>query len=102
MPQIISCITCAECCKNYPFIRLSKSEVFLITSYTALPMDQFTELKEKEVGSYFLKFNENGDCYFLKYDKGSYCCKIYDIRPSICRNYPNTTIQKEYCEGKYR
>ena len=102
MSQKISCISCAECCKNYPFIRLSQSEVILITKYTALHMDQFAELKEKEVGSYFLKFNKNGDCYFLKYDNGTYCCKIYGIRPCICRNYPNTIIQKEYCKGKYK
>ncbi|WP_419660043.1 conserved uncharacterized protein, UPF0153 [Desulfosarcina variabilis str. Montpellier] len=102
MSQNISCITCAECCKNYPYISLSQSEVILIAKCTTLNVDQFAESKEKEAGSYFLKFNKNGDCYFLEYDNGTYCCQIYEIRPYICRNYPDTTIQKEYCKGKIK
>ena len=94
----ITCITCAECCKNYPFISLSQSEVNLIKQYTALHADQFAEIKKGEVESYFLKFNKNGACYFLDFDSGTYSCKIYDIRPCICRNYPKLSIQKEYCK----
>jgi Fe-S-cluster containining protein len=96
----IQCIKCAGCCKHYPFIGLSERELNLIANYTTLDIDRFAESKEQTVGSYFLKFNQNGDCYFLKHKDDLYSCAIYEIRPRICRDYPHTDIQSEYCSEK--
>ena len=97
MSQKISCNKCAECCKNFPFVRLSQTESSLIRNYSELHIDQFAEKIEKEQRNYFLRFNEDGDCYFLGYENGIYYCKIYEIRPGICKIYPGTTIQRQYC-----
>lgn len=99
MSQKIPCNKCAECCRNFPFVRLSQTEPSLIRNYSKLNIDQFAEKIEKEERNYFLRFNEDGDCYFLEYKNGIYCCKIYEIRPSICKIYPGTTIQRQYCSN---
>lgn len=31
----------------------------------------------------------NGDCYFLKRDGKTTTCKIYKIRPKVCKDFPN-------------
>ena len=72
----------------------------MIKKYTTFQIYQFAESKEKDKGNYFLKFNEDGDCCFLGHENGIYSCMIYDIRPGICKSYPDTTIQRQYCRNK--
>lgn len=102
MYQKTPCKKCAECCKNFPFIKLSQTEANLMEDYSKLHIDQFAEKIEKKEKNYFLRFDEDGDCYFLEYKNGIYFCKIYEIRPSICKIYPGTTIQKQYCTNSKR
>ena len=64
---------------------------------TGLPFEMFTNPKGKVIEEYFLKFRENGYCFFLNEDKGRYTCRVYESRPEICRNFPSTPIQKENC-----
>jgi len=39
-----------------------------------------------------IKQFENKDCYFLIKKNGKTACKIYDIRPKMCREYPGVEI----------
>ncbi len=66
--QILSeiCKKCAECCKNYPFVELSKNEIHKLETLTGLPFEEFTNQKGESVEEYFLQFKENGDCFFLE------------------------------------
>ncbi len=57
-----ACERCGKCCKS-PLL---------------LPEDV------KRLGRYAEMFNENGACPFFVKGK----CKIYEIRPTICRIYP--------------
>ena len=66
---------------------------------TGLNLNVFANPKGKVVEEYFFKFQENGDCFFLKEKDGIYSCAVYETRPGICRNYPSTLIQKETCEA---
>ena len=93
------CKKCAECCRNYPFIELSKSEVNLLEQVTGLKFDVFTNLKGKSVEEYFLQFQENGDCLFLNENNASYFCSVYKARPETCINYPSNIRQKEVCDA---
>ena len=91
------CKKCAECCRNYPFVELSKDEVYEIEKLTKFPSDLFTNRKGEASEEYFLQFKENGDCFFLNENNGDYSCGIYEARSKICRNYPSKSHQNEVC-----
>jgi Fe-S-cluster containining protein len=93
------CRKCAECCKNYPFVELSQNEIYELEKLTGLPFDMFTSQKGEAVGEYFLKFKENGDCFFLNENNGDYSCGVYEARSRICRNYPSKPGQNEVCDA---
>jgi Fe-S-cluster containining protein len=102
MKNIISnetCKKCAECCRNFPFVKLSADDISLLEKVTALPCGAFTNPKSKLLGEYFLQFKENGNCFFLNENNGSYSCEVYETRPGICKNYPSKPVQKEFCSG---
>ena len=92
-----SCINCAACCRNFPYIQLSQTDVEAIESFTGLAPDEFSNSGEREGEKRFLKFTENGDCIFLKMTDGSYACRIYEARSTICRAYPATDTQHHTC-----
>ena len=100
MTRVISfemCRQCAECCKNYPYVELSNFEIDWLAQVTGLPVEVFTNPKGKVVEEYFLKFRENGYCFFLNENNGKYSCGVYEYRPEICRSFPSKPIQKESC-----
>jgi Fe-S-cluster containining protein len=102
MENIISteiCKKCAKCCKNYPFIELSKNEINSLEHISGLDFNVFTNSIDKAVGKYFLQFQKNGDCFFLNEDNGIYSCEVYEARPGICKNYPSETKQKKVCNS---
>ena len=93
------CQICAECCKHYPFVELSQSEVDALEAFTGLSLDVFTNSKGKAVEEYFLQFREDGDCVFLNAANGRYSCSVYEARSGSCRNYPSTPSQDEHCNA---
>ncbi len=93
------CKQCAECCKNYPFVDLSKNEINSLEKLTGIPAEVFTNPKGKEIEEYFLQFQDNGYCFFLNENKGSFSCGVYEERPGICKNYPSSPIQKDVCDA---
>lgn len=102
MKNIISpeiCKKCAQCCKNFPFIELSKNDINMLEKRTELHCDVFTNSKCEAAEEYFLQFKENGDCFFLVDEKGIYSCGVYEARPRICKNYPSEPLQKKVCDA---
>lgn len=102
MKNIISgeiCKKCGECCKNFPFVELSKKDIKSLEQLTELHSDLFTNQKEQAEEEYFLQFKENGDCFFLNNKKGSYSCGVYGARPGICKKYPSEPLQKKTCNA---
>jgi Fe-S-cluster containining protein len=91
------CKKCAECCKNYPFVELSQNEIHELRKLTGFSVDVFTNQKGEAVEGYFLKFKENGDCFFLDENDGDYSCGVYEARSAICRDYPSKPSQNEVC-----
>ncbi len=94
-----TCKNCAECCKHYSFVELSQIEINALEKFTGLPFEVFTNPKGKAVGEYFLKFKENGDCYFLNTKNSNYSCGVYEARAGVCRNYPSEPSQNEVCDA---
>jgi Fe-S-cluster containining protein len=93
------CKKCATCCKNYPFVDLSKKEIHSLEKVTGVHSGMFTNPKGKAVEEYFLQFQENGYCCFLNENNGSFSCGVYEARPGICKNYPSKPSQREVCEA---
>ena len=91
------CKQCGGCCKNYPFVELSKDEINLLERVTGLHSDVFTNPKGKAAEEFFLQFQDNGNCFFLNENNGSYSCSVYEVRPRVCRDYPSKPRQKEAC-----
>ena len=104
MKDIISaeiCKKCAECCKNHPFVTLSRAEIATLAKFTQWPVDQFANQKDESDRGHFLGFKENGHCIFLNKKNSGWSCQVYEARPEICRNYPSNAIQNEICHAKW-
>ncbi len=83
------CQKCAECCRDYPFVKLSENDIHSLEQVTKSHFDVFTNPMYKIGKGYFLQFQENGDCFFLNENNDSYSCSVYEARPEICKNYPS-------------
>ncbi len=74
---------CADCCK-YLTVKLSKKDI------SAIKREGYDE-------KFFMEFDNHirspvlkikGKCVFLGKKKDKYYCKIYELRPKVCRQYP--------------
>jgi Fe-S-cluster containining protein len=85
------CYHCGYCCTQA--VRLGEEDIINITNkgYAKKEFIDSTFFK----GGISIKL-VNGFCYFLKIEHGLSSCKIYSIRPLVCRSYPffenNTAI----------
>lgn len=97
VPTTYVCNNCGACCRNFAYILLSQDDIKTIENFTGLTAEEFTNNVDKTGEKRFMKFQENGDCIFLKIKDGAYSCSVYEARSETCRNYPSTDIQKETC-----
>lgn len=81
----INCLDCGNCCKTTPA---------LITSTDARRLSKHLKLSVKEFYSQYTVVDDDHDvvfkstpCVFLGEDN---YCRIYDLRPNACREYPHT------------
>jgi len=84
--QNINCLECANCCKNISPI---------ITDKDIERISRFLKLRPAVLTEKYLHIDEDGDyvfnntpCPFLNEDN---YCKIYDVRPKACSEYPHTS-----------
>ena len=83
------CERCGYCCTLR--VRLSFLELLRIISRGYKKKDfAVKDMKKRNC----IRQHENGDCYFLVRKGRKTSCKIYDIRPKMCRAYPG------YIKGK--
>lgn len=83
------CNFCGRCCGNTEDhtrrILLLKTDVKRIINKTSLNVREFANATSgSEPYMYEMKKTEDFKCFFLKNNS----CKIYEIRPLICRFYP--------------
>lgn len=101
MENVIStriCKKCGECCKQSPFVELSKVEINTLEQATGLHSAQFTNSKGVGVDEYFLQFQGDGACLFLNKSEDGYACSVYEARPEACKTYPSKVIQHNFCD----
>lgn len=84
-PKTFECDrTCGDCCK-YSTVKLSKKDISEIKK-AGYKEDLFTEF-DSYINYPVLKRGEKG-CIFLGKMGAKYFCKIYPIRPQVCKQYP--------------
>lgn len=90
----IDCTKCANCCKVFS-PTVSKTDIKRIASALQITKAEFIEkyLKMDDENEYEMNALP---CPFLKDDK----CSIYEIRPSVCQQYPHTN-KKGFTTRKY-
>lgn len=87
--QNIDCLECANCCKSISPI---------ITDKDIERIAKFLKVRPSSLTEKHLNLDEDNDyvfntapCHFL--DESNYC-KIYDVRPKACSEYPHTSQSK--------
>ena len=96
------CLKCTGYCCSYDRIEVSEKDVKRLAKYFGMTEQ---DVKSKHTKTYKLKENEEvtleqilrhkkdhiftSVCKFL--DSDSRQCTIYEARPKVCRQYPNTT-----------
>jgi len=85
----IDCLACANCCKTTPPI-ITNKDISRISKHLRLKEGDFMKLYvvTDPEGDYIFKTTP---CVFL--DSDNYC-RIYDVRPKACREYPHTDTNK--------
>ena len=91
------CNSCGLCCRNFAYILLAKDDIKTLENFTGLTSEEFTNNIDKTSEKRFMKFQENGDCIFLKIIDGVHSCSVYEARSATCKDYPSTDIQRETC-----
>ena len=93
-PETFNCDrTCADCCK-YLTVKLSTKD---IKEIQRAGYDDFMEF-DTHIKSPVVKLTDDG-CVFLTKKGDKYYCRIYQIRPTVCRRYPFVSSNKiESCK----
>jgi Fe-S-cluster containining protein len=84
--QIVDCTRCANCCKTMN-IKFNDEDALRIARHLDMDVDEFVKTflePDEEDGPYKVR---GKPCPFLGDDDR---CKIYDVRPTVCREYPHT------------
>jgi len=77
-PSNFRCERCGDCCR-YLTVRLDKKDISMIKGEGFEDFFVFDDFIKSDV----LKRDDKG-CVFFDGDG----CKIYDVRPTVCRKYP--------------
>lgn len=78
-------------------MEVSAAEVAVLAEASGLDPEVFAHRKGEDSDEYFLKFKDNGDCYFLSDDEDSAGCSVYEARAAVCRAYPSKPPQNDRC-----
>lgn len=74
------CERCGDCCR-YLTVKISKEDILAIRNKGFKGFFVFDAFIKSDV----LKRDDAGCVFF---DKEKCSCKIYDVRPSVCKGYP--------------
>lgn len=78
-----NCNSCGECCKNCSTVSVSFREVRVIAGFLGVSVRRFLRDFVRRDGSFYSLLTN--PCVFFEEGLG---CKIYDVRPRVCRVYP--------------
>lgn len=83
--QIVDCTRCANCCKTLQ-IKFEDEDIRRISDHLGMTTEEFVDeyLVQEEDGDFSIR---SKPCPLLGEDDR---CTIYDVRPTVCREYPHT------------
>jgi Fe-S-cluster containining protein len=85
------CNNCGVCCRiQPPEVDLNEQKAIEAKGYKKFLTEQ------DEAGLRWVKRNKDGSCIFLENNK----CKIYPVRPTICKLEPFTIVDYNYPQKK--
>jgi len=97
------CVRCGNCCRWSGYVRISREEINIIADYLDMDVEDFieeyTRLTSDRTGLSLIE-NPDGSCVFHCDDPSG--CKINDVKPIQCRNFPfiwNFPGWEEQCKG---
>ena len=81
------CERCGDCCRGEPgFVWVKFDEAQAIAQHLGMSFSEFEQSFLRRVGRRMsLIERDNGDCVFWD---GAVGCKVYQVRPVQCRNFP--------------
>lgn len=80
-----NCLECANCCKTTPAL-LTQNDIARIAKYLKISKKEFIQQYTTTDSDSDTVFKQT-PCVFLQHNN---TCKIYDIRPFSCKDYPHT------------
>ncbi len=100
--QLDECQSCAMCCMGQDIL-VKDEEIVRIATKIGKNSKDFTEKRyhhglTRGFKYHILKRQPNGDCFFLIRNMELFFCSIYEFRPELCAEYPNTDGELVWCE----
>ena len=99
------CIKCGKCCTWSGYVIITDAEADQIAEFLNLDAKTFIAKFAKLTSSrknLSLIEKDNGECIF--FDSENHLCKIYEVRPKQCRNFPlkwNFPDWQNECKGRF-
>ena len=94
--MVFSCERCGKCCREIG-IAWSELDPLRAADHLGMTAHEFFKLYGFSVNEYTgeIEPSELGvtPCPFLKYDREKAVCRIYPVRPWICKGYPGPGMQ---------
>ncbi len=85
------CVRCGNCCRWSGYVRLGVGEPDAIAEFLGIPVadfiDRHTRLVADRSGLSLLE-NADGSCPFLDMTADGAACRIQQVKPRQCRNFP--------------
>jgi Fe-S-cluster containining protein len=84
------CRRCGNCCSGPPgYVWVTRAEIRAIAEYLGRSDGKLDKRELRRVGlRYSLTELADGDCIFLKRERGRTYCLIHEVRPTQCRTWP--------------
>jgi hypothetical protein len=84
------CTQCGNCCSGDPgYVWATREEIRAIAEFLGRSDGWLDKEQLRRVGLYYsLAEKPDGDCIFLKREKGKALCSVYPVRPVQCRTWP--------------
>ncbi|MFW6456755.1 MAG: YkgJ family cysteine cluster protein [Planctomycetota bacterium] len=81
-----SCTQCGDCCRGEPgFVWVKRDELPIMADHLNISVQRFLKRYCRQVMDRISLIEyANGDCVFYS----SEGCKVYDVRPAQCRQFP--------------
>ncbi len=84
------CLRCGDCCRWHGYVRISQEEADKIAIRLGMDVLEFIDkmtIVTADRRSLSLNENPDGTCIFFSDNPPQ--CKIYEVRPAQCRNFPH-------------